>query len=269
MNFFKKSLGRILYFIAQALSFILDVIIGIAEVTVNMVTSINSIFAIIGAGGCFFLLIFSGPFGFFLLLNPVTLFLLFFLFIFPILGTTFISFLKYVKYMFTEFLFDRANYLIYGKKSKYNSFFEYGNKYRKEEAAKKERERQQKREQQQREWEERFRQWQEFQNSQRNTGQGRYEWYGQNNRSYRSNTGAYTNPSTEFIKKYEESCNLLGVNYDADKYQIKLAFRKKAKQYHPDINKNPNATEIFQQINDAYDFLSDENIQRYKKLKGN
>mgnify|MGYP001953888010 CR=1 FL=1 len=270
MNSFKKLLGKILYYITEALSFILDIIIGIAEVAVNIVNSIKSIFTLIGAGGCFFFLMFSGPLGIYLLFNPVILFLILFLIVFPILGTTFISFLKYVKYMLTEFLFDRANYLMYGKKSKYDSFFEYGDRYRREEEARKQKEREQRRQQQQREWEERFRQWQEFQNSQRNAEQNEYDrWYGQNTGGYGHNTGTYTNPSTEFINKYEKSCDLLGVNYNADKYQIKLAFRKKAKEYHPDINKALDATEKFQQINDAYDFLSDENIERYKKLKSN
>jgi len=76
----------------------------------------------------------------------------------------------------------------------------------------------------------------------------------------------YQNPSVEFKKKYEESCNLLGVGYDADKYEIKLAYRKKAKEYHPDINKSSNATEMFQKVSDAYEFLNDDNIERYKKL---
>ena len=60
--------------------------------------------------------------------------------------------------------------------------------------------------------------------------------------------------------------NLLGLPMDADIYQVKLAYRKKAKEYHPDINRAENATETFQKINDAYEFLSEGNIERYKKL---
>lgn len=74
------------------------------------------------------------------------------------------------------------------------------------------------------------------------------------------------NPTTEFKSKYQKSCDLLGVGYDADKYQIKLAYRKKAKKYHPDLNKSPDATQMFQQINNAYEFLSDGNIDRYKNM---
>ncbi len=60
----------------------------------------------------------------------------------------------------------------------------------------------------------------------------------------------------------------MGLPYDTDKYQVKLAYRKKAKEYHPDINKSPDATAKFQKINEAYEFLSDDNIERYKQMKG-
>ncbi len=98
---------------------------------------------------------------------------------------------------------------------------------------KRRKERQQRQAEQQREWEERFKQWYEYQNQQRRYG-GEYGGYtGYNNEQ------TYVNPTIEFKKKYEESCDLLGVGYDADKYEIKLSYRKKAKQYHPDLNKSP------------------------------
>lgn len=125
---------------------------------------------------------------------------------------------------------------------------------------KRRKERQRRQAEQQREWEERFRQWYEYQNQQRGYGgYGQYTGY--------NNEQAYVNPTTEFKKKYEESCDLLGVGYNADKYEIKLAYRKKAKQYHPDLNKSPDATRMFQQINNAYEFLSDDNIDRYNNMR--
>jgi len=161
--------------------------------------------------------------------------------------------------MITEYLLDIANYLIYGTNREFNSFFEYGNKYKREQEAKRRREQQKRQEEMWREWEERFKTWQEFQNSQENYG---------NSSSYNNyNNHTFNNPTLEFKKKYEESCNILGIPYDADKYQIKLAYRKKAKEYHPDLNKSPNATEMFQKINNAYEFLSDNNIERYKNIK--
>lgn len=50
---------------------------------------------------------------------------------------------------------------------------------------------------------------------------------------------------------------VLGVNKDASEEEIKRAFRKLAKQYHPDINKEPGAEEKFKEIGEAYAVLSD------------
>jgi curved DNA-binding protein len=51
----------------------------------------------------------------------------------------------------------------------------------------------------------------------------------------------------------------LGVNKSATEKEIKSAFRKLAKQYHPDANpNNPNAEARFKEINEAYEVLSDE-----------
>lgn len=52
----------------------------------------------------------------------------------------------------------------------------------------------------------------------------------------------------------------LGVNRNATEKEIKSAFRKLAKQYHPDANPNdPAAEERFKQINQAYETLNDPN----------
>ena len=50
---------------------------------------------------------------------------------------------------------------------------------------------------------------------------------------------------------------VLGVSKDATDDEIKKAFRKKARQFHPDVNKEPDAEEKFKEINEAYDVLSD------------
>ncbi len=52
--------------------------------------------------------------------------------------------------------------------------------------------------------------------------------------------------------------DVLGVSKNADEKEIKSAFRKLAKQYHPDINKEPGAEEKFKEIGEAYSVLSDE-----------
>ena len=52
--------------------------------------------------------------------------------------------------------------------------------------------------------------------------------------------------------------SLLGVAPDCDPSELKLAFRKEARKWHPDLNKNDvNAEERFKLINEAYAILSD------------
>ena len=52
--------------------------------------------------------------------------------------------------------------------------------------------------------------------------------------------------------------SLLGVSPDCDSNELKSAFRKEARKWHPDLNKNDvNAEERFKLINEAYAILSD------------
>ena len=55
-------------------------------------------------------------------------------------------------------------------------------------------------------------------------------------------------------KDYYET---LGVSKDASDAEIKAAFRKLAKKYHPDINKEPDAEAKFKEIGEAYSILGD------------
>ncbi len=52
---------------------------------------------------------------------------------------------------------------------------------------------------------------------------------------------------------------ILGVDKNATKEEIKSAFRQKARQLHPDVNKAPDAEEKFKELGKAYETLIDDN----------
>ncbi len=51
---------------------------------------------------------------------------------------------------------------------------------------------------------------------------------------------------------------ILGVQRNATAEEIKKAFRRKAKEYHPDVNKSPDAEGLFKELGEAFDVLSDD-----------
>lgn len=51
---------------------------------------------------------------------------------------------------------------------------------------------------------------------------------------------------------------ILGVKRNATQDEIRVAYRKLARRYHPDVNKEPDAQAKFTEIQEAYDILSDE-----------
>lgn len=55
---------------------------------------------------------------------------------------------------------------------------------------------------------------------------------------------------------------ILGVSRDASQEEIKKAYRKLARKYHPDVNKEPDAEEKFKEINGAYEVLGNEEKRR-------
>ncbi len=61
---------------------------------------------------------------------------------------------------------------------------------------------------------------------------------------------------------------ILGVSQDASADEIKRAYRKLARQYHPDVNPDPEAQEKFKEINAAYEVLSDDQKRQIVDLGG-
>jgi curved DNA-binding protein len=60
----------------------------------------------------------------------------------------------------------------------------------------------------------------------------------------------------------------LDVSENASADEIKKAYRKLARKYHPDINKSPEAEEKFKEINAAYEILSDSSKKQQYDMHG-
>ncbi len=70
--------------------------------------------------------------------------------------------------------------------------------------------------------------------------------------------------------KYRDYYEILGIKRGATESEIKSAYRKLARKYHPDVNKTKEAEEKFKEINEAYEVLGDkQKRQRYDSLGAN
>lgn len=189
--------------------------------------------------------------------------------------------------MATEYFYDRADYYLYGKKRTFDKISDYGKKYKAHIEELERLRRQKEQEEREKEFEERFNSsfggtyytFGDDINFEDLFGEGGFfdafnrggYYYNQGN--YQGNYGGSQNSQGQnytgigFKQSYEEAIRILGLTTDADKYEIKLKYRQLAKKYHPDLNKEEGAKEMFQKINNAYEFLSDENIERYKRIK--
>ena len=65
---------------------------------------------------------------------------------------------------------------------------------------------------------------------------------------------------TMTISSKKDYLSILGLSHNFDDKELKKAFRREARKWHPDLNKNDlNAEERFKLINEAYEYLSDPN----------
>lgn len=70
--------------------------------------------------------------------------------------------------------------------------------------------------------------------------------------------------------QYKDYYEILGVTREATEAEIKRAYRKLARKYHPDVNKTTEAEQKFKDINEAYEVLGDQQKrQRYDSLGSN
>lgn len=70
--------------------------------------------------------------------------------------------------------------------------------------------------------------------------------------------------------EYKDYYEILGVKRDASDSEIKSAYRKLARKFHPDVNKTKEAEGKFKDINEAYEVLGDKaKRQRYDSLGAN
>lgn len=69
---------------------------------------------------------------------------------------------------------------------------------------------------------------------------------------------------------FRDYYEVMGVPRDASTEDIRRAYRKLAREYHPDVNKDPGAGDRFKEVSEAYEVLRDpEKRERYDRLGAN
>jgi curved DNA-binding protein len=70
--------------------------------------------------------------------------------------------------------------------------------------------------------------------------------------------------------EYKDYYTILGIEKDASQDEVKRAYRRLARKYHPDVNKDPGAENTFKDVGEAYEVLKDpEKRTAYDKFGSN
>lgn len=253
----KKIFGKFIHGLASILNSIFNFLINILNAIVTVFEGLSQVIMLIGCS-----VIFALPL-FFIAIPPELFTVFLIIAVVPFLGKSFISLLRYGNYTLIEWMYDKADSLISGEKKGFDNLSDYAKKYRLDQERERRRRAEEERQRRQEEMNQRFEEFFQgfnfsgFDFDERNFNGGYNTGYYQN--------GGFVN-DLGFKEKYQKACDTLGVAYTSDQYEIKLAYRKLAKKYHPDISTDPDATEKFQKINDAYEFLSLDNINKYKNM---
>jgi DnaJ-class molecular chaperone len=67
---------------------------------------------------------------------------------------------------------------------------------------------------------------------------------------------------SSYLLNAKDYYQILGVNRNATNADLKKAYFKMAKEYHPDVNKSEGAKEKFAEVNEAYETLGDDGKKR-------
>ncbi|WBW50234.1 DnaJ domain-containing protein [Peptoniphilus equinus] len=276
-----KFLGYLYKGAGTVIDGVLSAVIFLVTLLVNIFDSIKQLFAVLlSASGCLILLFIFNPFVLVALLRSPLFWIAALSLIIPLAGNIAVSYLKYIHYMATEYFYDKADYYILGRKEAYKRMEDYGAKYRADVEAERLKREDARRKAQEDAFRRKFEEgfgggfyYGSFEDFFRDGGfdfGGFNSGYGQGYQGQSYQNQGYQNQGATFgggfKAQYEKACDVLGVKTSADKYEIKLAYRKLAKMYHPDLNHDPKAAETFKAINNAYEFLSDEAIERYRHL---
>lgn len=264
MSIMDKIKGKTFLAIGKTIDVVFDILIKILMVLMDLTKGLSRIIVgILGAVGLLLVGFLFLPMFLLVLFNIPIVIALILLALLPVLAKSLVKEFSYLQEVLTEYFYDKADEILDDKKARFKTLREYKEEYKRREYEEFERrQRQAYEEQRRREEEFNKRIFEEF------FGNFTGGNFGGGYSSGGYNTGGQ-GPSSMgygFKDMYEKSCDVLEVPYSSDFNTIKTAYRKKAKEYHPDINKSEGATEMFQKVNNAYEFLTEENVNRYRSM---